>query len=754
MTTFSRLQLRRIFAVLTIVLAVLAILLAFNSIRTYLNNYQASKDFTKARTEEIAQDIARELVALQLAIKDVKERLENQATTSTLTISKALEYGSINHDGFVTLGVAMAPGTVPLEGGSGKYSLYAPFRVEGIGRVTLDRVDNYYDYQDRRSCVGWYRSTIGGQTEWGSAYYEPSLNKFILRYTQPLNAADESVMGVAFVDVDLAWFKDKMDNYDLLDNGYAVIINKNERVPRILYHSLEGTEKITRQLNDSCRNTQTQRDDQLDRSQKLASKELRGLTPEDNGKRVVNRLTHSKSWYNEARIGDTELYLRTVMNYSPDPKLPDDGSLPGVGEIILNANSVSPVDKLLNTKVISGSGIISLIVVFILLITLLYVYFFILPGERSLKQSFVDSAVISLLFTFGIVSIWGVQYNLEPTGLLNSTIVSNSAVVKSFQEDYSGISLGNYHSPPAFIPTGLFIQSIEFISATKVSLSGYLWQRYPIGIKHSDEPGVIFAEAIDTNIVPAFEREDGNETVVGWYFETTLTERFDYSYFPFDRQSVWIRMWSKQFIDNTVLVPDFKSYDSLNPRSLPGLEEDLPLFGWEAESSYYDIRVNRYNSNFGQSDFLSRNFKPELYFNIQIQRDVLNPLISHLFPLSVVLLMLFAITVTISRSHENSNLLGFNVSAVIGSCTALFFVVLIAQVQLRRELSALSFVYLEYFYFVTYVVILLITVNSILFTWNVATPLVQYKNNLIPKLVYWPLILGVLFFCTAFTFWL
>ena len=147
-----------------------------------------------------------------------------------------------------------------------------------------------------------------------------------------------------------------------------------------------------------------------------------------------------------------------------------------------------------------------------------------------------------------------------------------------------------------------------------------------------------------------------------------------YTEFPFDRQSVWIRLWHKKFSSNTVLVPDFKSYDSLNPRSLPGLERDIVLLGWEPERSYYDIREGRYNSNFGQSDYLSRNSMPELYFNIEVRRNFLNPFISHLFPLTVVLLMLFSIIVTISRTYEDSELLGFNVSAVVASCSALFFV--------------------------------------------------------------------------------
>ena len=280
-----------------------------------------------------------------------------------------------------------------------------------------------------------------------------------------------------------------------------------------------------------------------------------------------------------------------------------------------------------------------------------------------------------------------------------------------------------------------------------------MWQRYLIDEEVPEDPQVIFAEAISADIQPAYREVDGEEIVQGWYFETELRERFDYSYYPFDRQSVWVRLWPEDFAANVVLVPDFRSYDSLNPRSLPGLEDNFPLFGWEPELSYFDIRINRYNSNFGQPEYLSRGTVPELYFNIDVRRSFLNPFVSHLFPLTVVLLMLFALIVTMSRSKEHSNFLGFSVSSVVQSCTALFFVILIAHVQLREELSSNSIVYLEFFYFVSYVVLLLVTINSILFSANVAMPLVQYRNNLIPKILYWPFIMAILFVCTALTFW-
>jgi hypothetical protein len=105
-----------------------------------------------------------------------------------------------------------------------------------------------------------------------------------------------------------------------------------------------------------------------------------------------------------------------------------------------------------------------------------------------------------------------------------------------------------------------------------------------------------------------------------------------------------------------------------------------------------------------------------------------------------------------STSEEKKDFLGFNAAAVVASCSALFFVALIAHVQMRNELAANSVVYLEYFYLVTYLIILLITTNAVLLSLNVKLWIVQFHDNLIPKLIYWPVLSGALFICTAWTF--
>ena len=44
-----------------------------------------------------------------------------------------------------------------------------------------------------------------------------------------------------------------------------------------------------------------------------------------------------------------------------------------------------------------------------------------------------------------------------------------------------------------------------------------------------------------------YRRRQGSEEVIGWYFDVTVRQAFDYSKYPLDTQDVWLRLWHKDF---------------------------------------------------------------------------------------------------------------------------------------------------------------------------------------------------------------
>lgn len=144
---------------------------------------------------------------------------------------------------------------------------------------------------------------------------------------------------------------------------------------------------------------------------------------------------------------------------------------------------------------------------------------------------------------------------------------------------------------------------------------------------------------------------------------------------------------------------------------------------------------------------------PELYFNIELKRNFIGPLISDMIPMIVVAFLVFSVLIISTTNKEKIGLFGFNTSAVLGYCAALFFVLIVSHVHLRENLAIMGLYYIESFYFVMYLAILAVSINSIIFASQAKFAFVQYKDNLIAKLLYWPLIQGALLGATLFTFY-
>ncbi len=313
--------------------------------------------------------------------------------------------------------------------------------------------------------------------------------------------------------------------------------------------------------------------------------------------------------------------------------------------------------------------------------------------------------------------------------------------------------------PARRVRTGIFIQSLKFFNSAEVNLSGYLWQQYLDG-EHDDikpaagEVGFVFPERVDSSEfteVETYRQKTTAGEVIGWYFEATIRQPFDYLLYPFDHKTVSVRMWHKDFARNVVLVPDYQAYDATGLDDIFGIEKSIVLDTWKRHDTYFNYRLSSYDTNFGLRNYVGQQDFPELHYNFVIQRKFENAFIVHLLPLFLVAALLFGMLLTVSDDKDLASRHGFSTSAMIGACSALFFVVLLAHIQLREQFAGSSVVYLEYFYIVMYVTLALSAAYTYLFAQRALKvfPFNRLQNALIVKLLYWPLLLGALFVVTV-----
>ena len=367
----------------------------------------------------------------------------------------------------------------------------------------------------------------------------------------------------------------------------------------------------------------------------------------------------------------------------------------------------------------------------------------------SLKQRGYLSALICVV----CVGFIGYRWYREVT-----TYVPNIGQLPSQEAVDAALRDGTDHPDRVLIPTGLFIQSVEFVTANDANVTGYLWQRYADDVPETVSRGFVFPEQVASDatvIEEQYRRRVGAAEVIGWYFDVTVREPFDYSKYPLDTQDIWLRIWHKDFDRDVVLVPDLGAYDATGITDVFGVDSEIVPGGWRIEDTYFSYRRTNYDTNFGIPDYIGQRDFPELYFNVTLARSFVNAFVIALVPLFVVLILLYAVLIMATADKEKAEVMGFNATGAIGASTALLFVVMLAHIDLRREFQASGLVYLEYFYLATYAAVLGVSLNVYLFSARGGGRILDFlhrDDNLFPKLAFWPAVLLFLAVVTAMVF--
>lgn len=381
-----------------------------------------------------------------------------------------------------------------------------------------------------------------------------------------------------------------------------------------------------------------------------------------------------------------------------------------------------------------------------------FLLFGLAPGKDLVKRLWLASSFLSIGLVIGICALWSFNLNYKQYVARGETTLTDVSILEQYLDNLSYRMVVGGYSKPVRIPTGVFLQSIDFQTAVNLRVTGYVWQKFNVAEHGEIEEGIVFPDAQEIEVEKAYERITGNTRTVGWNFRLILREGFDYRTYPFDIESVWLRMWPKDFDKNVVLVPDYESYLVDDPESLPGIDAQLVLPGWKLVQSCFTYLSASYNTNFGIAGYAGVEGFPELRFNVIIRREFLDPFISIILPLLVVAILVFILLITCSREEGVKDLFGFSAGGILSGIAALFFVVIFAQIDLRKNLEVERIMYMDFYYFVIYLIFLLVSINSVLFCWPRQIALVHYEDNLIPKILYWPFILGVIFITTAFFF--
>ncbi|AWB68706.1 hypothetical protein C2869_20920 [Saccharobesus litoralis] len=571
---------------------------------------------------------------------------------------------------------------------------------------------NLTDYDQREVEFSWFYRPMEEGPIWTEPYYEPKNDVLMTTYSVPFYASTEAreqgklPIGVVPSDIGLDHLTTALKTLKLGMSGYGMIFSQDQNL-------------ISHPIFSYVRDAETY--------QSLAEKPEFSFLPKIS--QCLDADTFYRFYNGETMNRDEDFAACTKIPYTNWTLI-----------TLMSADMFEVNRDVLRQDYMKALawGIFTLLV-FVVAVT----------GANRLKDlSWHFTIMASLLLTVGTVSIWVLARSYYAIDVENSVSIANVAQREAFKESYTHKSKDLHLDDPIFVPTGMMIESLEFITANNVQITGHIWQKFLPEWQGIVQQKIVFPEAIESKIEEAYRRKSKlGEQLVGWRFNVVVRQSFDYSKYPFDHKNVWIRLWPGQFAGNVVLVPDLESYEQLSPVTNPAIVEDIVLNEWQLKESQYKYIFHHYNGNFGDNANQTQDALPELYYNINIERAFISPFVTTLLPVVVIVGLLFAAVISMAYSQYDE---------YRNNATAIIFTILLAHYSIRERLSISEVVYFEFFYFLLYIIISVFLVIGHQFYKAKAEGeqnLFTYDNNKISCLWYWPIITGAIFIMTMITYY-
>jgi len=584
--------------------------------------------------------------------------------------------------------------------------LYCPYYDKGSQSYL--NIEDSYDYTVKGSGTAWYTDVVEDGAKWANPYYGAAAQAWFVDYGVPFYYADGpkkgEVRGIIDFALEVGDFKRIVHAMTVGKAGYGFIASENGKFITHPIADYVGTTTLQELLAIETRpGLKTAYEGML--AGEVGVSEFQDLESADS----------SLIFYDQLETADFRMGLVFFKSDLMDDK------------------------RAVNRRYIKMC--LTLSVLFVLAITL---YF----GRDVLD--YLEIEVISLLATIlliaNVVFIGALQHgSVESLGQSDSPPIIDVTSLGSFIGEQNSRAEALKINTATVVPTGIYVERIDFIDSYNVNFGGVVWQKYPLDISEDINIGIRFPQmspfAEAAYIEEAYREEvmgiEGEEgyLLVGWDYRVTLRLDLKYADFPFDKRHLDIKLMPLSQKDNLLLVPDLSSYDTTLPAMLSGLNPDIVMSGNEITRSYFNFSTQSYDSDFGYGSKTYLENVPVLHYNIHIRRLLLNAFVTYLIPIFVALSLIYILIMACTKSEARQG--------IIESMAAFFFVLIFSHIDLRKDIVTADVIFMEYFYFATYFMIVASTLNLMAYTKN-RTSLFDFHDNQIYRAIYFPVFFIIL----------
>ncbi|PIB37213.1 hypothetical protein BFP72_18265 [Reichenbachiella sp. 5M10] len=593
--------------------------------------------------------------------------------------------------------------------------LFAPY-YDKRQRSLIDIADVYNYTDSTLNTALWYTKVVESQKPaWSEPYFAQGAQQIVSDYGVPIYATvdgERVVKGTVTLTIALESLKDALNSISIGTTGYSFLASKQGT---IIAHP---TPKFI--LNVS----------------------LQDIGEAFDIKETSDRILGEKEGYMEYKSiytnTDSYLFFQTIPSTQ------------------WKCMVVFATNDLLGSPVKMGNKIVNIALATTLLI-LGWVAVLIRISTTTNRKLWIMSSLTAVLILANIGVIWWLNIKKGYAAEQNHSVkIMNQTELFRYVLDENTRLLQLGYDPYMTINTGVFIEEMAIRDSYSLSVKGRVWQKWPMGLDEEFVPDFQFVQespiwGTKKTLISKIANEEMGENYYLWQFSTTIKLALKYNKYPFDSRDVNIELAYPDFQSNIWLIPDLEGYKVLNPSAYPGINKEIYFPKAELQSTFFSFERLNYQTVFGNTMYNGDEEYPVMEFNVQLKRRFLNAFVINIIPIFVVASMIFLIFYSNSKRKDSNT--GVSMMGVVQSCAGFFFVLLVAHIDLRRRLSTPEISYMETFYFTMYIMIGLLAVNVVAFAQTKDNRILQYEDNLIVKLAYWPLLLGSWLIISLATFY-
>ena len=609
--------------------------------------------------------------------------------------------------------------------------LYCPYFTRPGDQVTFTPV--VYDYSDRNLFLpgaeqprgSWYQIPYDEGRMWNDAYFGTTSQRMVAEHVVPFydstaTAGEGRPAGAVFVNFTLDQISQSVSWLSLGARGYGLVVAQDDDATYVAHPDPDYFADPVRIEGKLDQRSFAEIQDEHDTGALqtiLDSREGLDCTDPDNIPEggvidYPDEVTGRDAW----------------LFYEPVPS-----TCWTLGSVVIKSEALARDSTAHHLLMAIGAATL------LSLFAIIALAFLVFRGHGWFSWSV--TITFSILCILGIAYVWGL---VRTTPEVEAGLGGDGQDLAQIVDDYrEKVRVDRQSGDLREVAVGVSLDSVEELVGGDLIFSGIVWQRFLVEDDDDTVPGFVLSPDIaDTRLEERFDILNGRERIIGWSFSATLPGPSDDSKFPFDRGEVELPIKPRDIGPPTIFIPDIPSYPLSVPIAKPGLGDGFELAGWTAERSFFTYSTNPHDApTFGRPDSSVRADEPQLSFIVRFDRSSINPFVSRMLPVIVVSILVFALFLVVARTRTSPE--DFPTSTGVTSLSflsAMLFVLILGHNSLRSALNPSTLIYLEYFYLIMYIAILVVAVRVISFLFGVRVGWTYYNETLKLERLYWPVV--------------